>query len=64
MRLPAAAGELAALLSPSPAAPVLHLLCLGLTLTAFGVLHQDAKWAENNSIYFTKLFFRQVSKTV
>lgn len=35
--------ELAKLLSLSPTAPVLPLLCLRLSLAAFRVLHQDAK---------------------
>lgn len=47
--------ELATFLSPRPTAPVLPLLCLGLSLAAFGVLHQGAKGTENNSGSFTRL---------
>ena len=63
-QLPAAAGETGTLLPLSPAAPVLPLLCPGRSLTAFGVLRRDAKWAENCSFYFTRLFFGQVSETM
>lgn len=49
--------------SPLPA-PVLPFLCLGLSLTTFGVLRQEPEQAENSSVYFTGLFFAQVCEPV